>query len=96
MTTMTDDPSEPNALLAAQVHRLSDPLGAMGHRSVRERVNAERRARSILAAAILSTLLVLTGLLAAGDERPATPTAGQDVPTSLVSGDLPHVRTRSS
>ena len=44
------DPAERQAALAARVHRLSDPLAAMGQRPHGARLQHERRARLALLA----------------------------------------------
>lgn len=95
MTTNATD-AERAARLAARVHRLSDPLAAMGQRASGDRLRRERSVRIVLLVLTLSTTLAITGAIAAFTEPPASMStaAYQTLPgggTSTV-----HVRSGSS
>ena len=53
MMMTSTDPMERNAAMAARIHRLSDPLAAMGQRSHQERIQRESRWRMALLAMVL-------------------------------------------
>lgn len=60
MTKITVDPDQPHlAMRAVRARRLTDPLGAMGFRKTRSRVEREGRARKV---AFLASIGVFTGL----------------------------------
>lgn len=96
-TTMTSgDPAERQAAMAARVHRLSDPLAAMGQRSPAERLRRERHARLVLLAITLSATLVITGAIAAIADPPS---GGDNVAYQTLSGrsgEVVHIRSSSS
>lgn len=62
---MSPDPEERAAAMAARVHRLSDPLTAMGQRTHQDRLQRERKARMLLLGITLSATLAITGAIAA-------------------------------
>lgn len=96
-TMMTSgDPALRQAAMVARVHRLSDPLAAMGQRSPGARLRRERNARLALLALTLSATLAITGAIAAlTDPPPGENTAAyQTLPGT--SGEVVHIRSSSS
>lgn len=98
-TTMmtSQDPAERRAAMAARVHRLSDPLAAMGQRSAGQRVQRERNARMALLVITLSATLAITGAIATVADQPSandSTVASQPFPGRQV--ETVHVRTKSS
>lgn len=97
-TMMTSpDPDERRAAMAARVHRLSDPLAAMGQRSRGEQVRRERNARMALLVITLSATLTITGAIATVADQPSannTAVASQQFPGRQV--ETVHIRTKSS
>jgi hypothetical protein len=97
MTTTNADDAERAARLTARVHRLSDPLAAMGQRGSGDRLRRERNARVILLALTLGATIGITGAIAAFTDPPAgddTTAAYQTLPGSGAS--TVHVRSGSS
>lgn len=94
-TTMTSqDPDERRAAMAARVHRLSDPLAAMGQRSRGAQIRRERNARLALLIITLSATVAITGTVAIVAEQPSgddTAAVAQQVP-----GQAVHIRTKST
>jgi hypothetical protein len=97
--TTNSDPVARNAALAAKVHRLSDPLAAMGQRSPTPRLRQERNARLALLVITLSATLAITGAIATVAD-PAGGTPAQDNTRHLIirtTNEGPtHIRTASS
>jgi hypothetical protein len=97
MTTTNAADAERAARLTARVHRLSDPLAAMGQRGSGDRLRRERNARVILLALTLGATIGITGAIAAFTDPPAgddTTAAYQTLPGSGAS--TVHVRSGSS
>lgn len=91
------DPDERRAAKAARIHRLSDPLAAMGQRSPGERLQQERNARHALLIITLSATLAITGIIAAVAEPPSDGDPGvayQTLPGR--SQESVHIRSSSS
>lgn len=94
MTTNEKDP-EHLARLTVKVRRLTDPAGAKGHRSSRQRMDQERRVRNLLAGVTLGLALAITGVVASTSPPPETPSQvvivrGNDTPQRT------HIRSKSS
>ena len=91
------DPAERQAALAARVHRLSDPLAAMGQRPHGARLQHERRARLALLALTLSATMAVTGVIATVDGPPANTDAGIAYQSTTGQPERTvHIRTKSS
>lgn len=89
------DPAERQAAKVARVHRLSDPLAAMGQRSPASRLRRERNARLALLAITLSATLAITGVIATMADPPSDQTAAyQTLPGR--SSETVHIRSSSS
>lgn len=97
-TMMTSgNAAERQAAMVARIHRLSDPLAAMGQRSPARRIHRERNARLALLAITLSALLGITGVIATiADPSPdgETGVAYQTLPGR--SDESVHIRSSSS
>lgn len=97
-TTMTSqDPAERRAAMAARVHRLSDPLAAMGQRSPGTQIRRERNARLALLVITLSATVAITGTIATVADLTSgndTAVAAQQVPGQQV--ETVHIRTKST
>jgi hypothetical protein len=97
--TTDNDPVARNAALAARVHRLSDPLAAMGQRSPAPRLRRERNARVALLIITLSATLAITGAIATlaepGDGTP-TQAPTRNVVFQTTTDGPTHIRTASS
>jgi hypothetical protein len=93
--TTTSDEIERSAALVARVHRLSDPLAAMGQRSPAPRLRRERNARVALMILTLGATLAITGAIAAlADPEPQPDTTSLIVQTGI---ERPaHIRSVSS
>lgn len=91
------DSTERNAALAARVHRLSDPLAALGQRPHGARLQHERKARLALLALTLTATMAVTGVIATVDGPPASGDAGiaYQTTTGQVERTV-HIRTKSS
>lgn len=61
-----------------RVRRLVDPLGALGHRDPRPRLEREGRARRALFAGAFAAFAGYLGLVAAAPRSPAAPPAAAD------------------
>ncbi len=93
----SDNPAKRRSEMAARVHRLSDPLAAMGQRSRGEQLRRERSGRLTLLAITLSTTLVITGAIAVVADQPSgndSAVASQQFPGRQV--ETVHIRTKSS
>jgi hypothetical protein len=111
MTTDTTDNSTrlERARRIAQVRRLTDPLGAMGHRQTGERIEREAGARRAVFVAALAAFVASLGIIVATAPDPPPPTqpavplarsaGNSDHDGSLerpASAPRPHVRTHAS
>lgn len=87
-TTMmtSDDPIERNAARIARIHRLSDPLAAMGQRTAATRLRQERNARIALLVLSLTATLAITGAITALTD-PGESAPSREVPPVLVLAD---------
>ncbi len=83
--------------MAARVHRLSDPLAAMGQRSHGSRLQRESKARLALLAITLTATLAVTGVIAAIDQPSSPGDAGVAYQTLVNQAGRPvHIRSGSS
>lgn len=100
MTTSGNGPLDLRAIKVARVRRLTDPLGAAGFRSTRDRVGRESRVRSWLFAVVVGSYLAITGGLIITDqlhEAPIPETSSSVVSVVRLKPDpAPHTRTKSS
>jgi hypothetical protein len=92
---------------AVRIRRLTDPLGASGHRRTGGRVRRERVGRRTLTAAAVGAFLALLGAIAGGSSQaPPAPANGGVVyavdpdgtvlAVRIVEREVAQVRTRSS
>lgn len=96
-TMMTSgDPAGRQAAMVARVHRLSDPLAAMGQRAHGERLRRERNARLALLAVTLSVTLAITGAIAAFTDPPSSDETAAYQTLPGTSGEVVHIRSGSS
>lgn len=98
-TTMMTSPDADSrrAAKVARIHRLSDPLAAMGQRSPAERLRRERNARLALLVVTLSATLALTGAIAVVADPPSGNENGVAYQTLAGQSDNPvHIRSSSS
>jgi hypothetical protein len=97
MTTTNAADAERTARLAARVHRLSDPLAAMGQRASGDRLRRERNARVMLLALTLGATVAITGAIATLTDPPAGGDATAAYQTLPGGGATTvHVRSASS
>ena len=93
------DPRERSAAMKARVHRLSDPLAAMGQRSPSLSLQRERKARAVLLILTISATLTITGLIATVTDPPPSDAESAAERAIAFPGQRdrqPHVRTESS
>jgi len=65
MTNATFDPDQPHlAMKALRARRLTDPLGSMGFRKTRSRIERETRARKIAFVATIGLFTATFGIIA--------------------------------
>ena len=93
----SSDPLERSAAMAARVHRLSDPLAAMGQRSHGSRLRQESKARVALLAITLTATIAVTGVIAVLDEPSTSGDAGVAYQSPANQSERPvHIRSGSS
>ncbi len=97
-TMMTSgNPADRQTAMAARVHRLSDPLTAMGQRSHAARLQQESKARMALLAITLTATIAVTGVIAAIDDSSSEVDASVAYESGTRQSERPvHIRSGSS